>query len=178
VRDALLVIDVVNDFEHDDGYALLASFREHLPALERELGVARTRGIPVIFVNDSHGAWDWDVPAQIRHATASPATGELIARVAPRAGETYLRKPRYSAFNYTPLEPILGELAIERLLLVGAATEMCIVQTAIDARELGLKVTILADACAAVDEANAALALDYAERVVGARVERGSSADG
>ena len=37
------------------------------------------------------------------------------------------------------------------MLLAGAATEMCIVQTAIDAREIGLKVTILASACATVD---------------------------
>jgi nicotinamidase-related amidase len=174
VRDALLVIDVVNDFDHQDGRALLASFHERMPALERELDAARTRGIPVIFVNDSHGAWDWDVPAQIRRATASPRVGSLIARIAPWPGETFLRKPRYSAFDHTALDLILRELAVERLLLVGAATEMCIVQTAIDARELGLKVTILAAACATVDEGNAALALEYAERVVGARVERGS----
>jgi nicotinamidase/pyrazinamidase len=129
----------------------------------------------VIFVNDSHGAWDGDVPAQIRHAIGSPAGGGLVARVAPRVGEAYLRKPRYSAFDHTALEAILRELAAERLLLVGAATEMCIVQTAIDARDLELKVTILAQACASVDEGNAALALEYAERVVGARVERGNS---
>jgi nicotinamidase-related amidase len=49
---------------------------------------------------------------------------------------------------------------------------MCIVQTAIDARELGLKVSILAAACAAVDAKNAALALEYAERVVGAHIDR------
>ena len=58
------------------------------------------------------------------------------------------------------------------MLLAGAATEMCIVQTAIDARELGLKVTILASACATVDPEDEAVALEYAERVVGARVER------
>jgi nicotinamidase-related amidase len=63
------------------------------------------------------------------------------------------------------------ELGIERLLLADAATEMCIVQTAIDAKELGLRVTILADACASVDRRDAELALAYAERVVGAYIE-------
>lgn len=47
-----------------------------------------------------------------------------------------------------------------------------VVQTAIDARELGLKVTILADACASVDQGDAELALAYAERVVCAHVDR------
>jgi nicotinamidase-related amidase len=67
---------------------------------------------------------------------------------------------------------VLRELGVERVLLAGAAAEMCIVQTAIDARELGLKVTILAAACAAVDTDDADLALRYAERVVGAHIDR------
>ena len=83
----------------------------------------------------------------------------------------FLRKPRYSAFDHTPLAIMLDELEIERVLLAGAATEMCVVQTAIDARELGLKVTILASACASVDPEDEAIALAYAERVAGARVE-------
>lgn len=81
-------------------------------------------------------------------------------------------KPRYSAFDHTPLELVLRELEIERVLLAGAATEMCVIQTAIDAKEEGLKVTILADACSTTDERMETLALEYAERIVGALVER------
>jgi nicotinamidase-related amidase len=174
VRDALLVIDVISDFGHEDGEALLASFCTHHGALARELAAARERGIPVLYVNDSHGSWDWDVAAEIERATDATPGGALVASVAPLPGEVYLRKPRYSAFDHTALEIVVSELEIERLLLVGAATEMCIVQTAIDARELGLKVTILSAACSAVDADDAALALAYAERVVGARVQPGS----
>lgn len=47
-------------------------------------------------------------------------------------------------------------------------------QSAIDPRELGFKVTILAGACATTDEELEQLALEYAERVVGARVDRAS----
>jgi nicotinamidase-related amidase len=81
-------------------------------------------------------------------------------------------KPRYSAFDHTPLDLILRELEIERILLAGAATEMCVVQTAIDAKEEGLKVSILADACATTDERMERLAFEYAEKIVGAVVER------
>jgi nicotinamidase/pyrazinamidase len=173
VRDALLVIDVITDFSHPDGDALLASFRERQPALEAALDDARARGIPVIYVNDSDGSWDWDVPGWIgRTLEASPA-GTLQEGVAPRAGDAFIRKPRYSAFDHTPLEVILSDLETERVLLAGAATEMCIVQTAIDAREIGLKVTILASACATVDPEDEDVGLAYAERIVGARVVRG-----
>jgi nicotinamidase-related amidase len=144
-----------------------ASITRLAAALDR----ARAVHVPVIYVNDNHGEWGWDVAAEVRAACESPAAGPLVARVAPRPGDRYLRKPRYSAFDHTALELVVRELGIERMLLAGAATEMCIVQTAIDARELGLKVTILADACASVDRRDAELALAYAQRVVGAYVE-------
>ena len=51
---------------------------------------------------------------------------------------------------------------------------MCVVQTSIDAREEGFKVSILADACATTDERLEQLALEYAETIVGARVVRGA----
>jgi nicotinamidase-related amidase len=98
--------------------------------------------------------------------------GDLVAAVAPEPGDRFVVKPRYSAFDHTPLVLILRELEIERILLAGAATEMCVVQTAIDAKEEGLKVSILADACATTDERMERLAFEYAEKIVGAFVER------
>jgi nicotinamidase-related amidase len=81
-------------------------------------------------------------------------------------------RPRYSAFDHTPLDLILRELGIERLLLGGMSTEGCVAQTTIDARELGFKVTVLASACATIDEQVERVALEYLETVAGAFVER------
>jgi nicotinamidase-related amidase len=171
VKDALLLIDVVNTFEHEDGDALLTSFRERLPGFRTALARARAAEIPVVYVNDNAGRWDSDAPALLRAAVEGRG-GDAVAAVAPQDGDRFVLKPRYSAFDHTPLVIILRQLEIERLLLAGAATEACVVQTAIDARELGFKVSILADACATVDEEVERLAFEYAERVVGARVER------
>jgi nicotinamidase-related amidase len=44
------------------------------------------------------------------------------------------------------------------------------VQTAIDAREHGLKITIVADACATTDPELETVALRYAGQVVGAHI--------
>jgi nicotinamidase-related amidase len=95
-----------------------------------------------------------------------------VEAVAPREGDRFVVKPRYSAFDHTPLELILRELEVERILLAGAATEGCVVQTAIDGRELGFKITVLADACASPHERLEQVALTYLEEVVGAQVER------
>jgi nicotinamidase-related amidase len=69
-----------------------------------------------------------------------------------------------------PLVLLLRVLEVEPLVIAGAATERCVVQSAIDAREVGFKVTVLADACATADDEMETLALTYAERIVGAFV--------
>jgi nicotinamidase-related amidase len=169
VKDALLVVDVVTEFDHEDGDRLLASFRERLPAMRAALSTCRRRGTPVVYVNDNHGRWDGDVRKLVRDALAGPG-GEVVSALAPARGEPFLLKARYSAFDHTALELLLRELELERLLLVGGTTEGCIVQTGIDARELGFKVTIVAGACATIDERLERVALSYAEGVAGIHV--------
>jgi hypothetical protein len=48
LNDALLVVDVVSEFDHDDGDTLLASFRERLTPLRAAIDRAREIGKPVI----------------------------------------------------------------------------------------------------------------------------------
>jgi nicotinamidase-related amidase len=172
VKDALLLVDVLQTFDHEGGEALLAFFRERHDALVAAVRRARERGIPVVYANDNRGVWDGDVQRLVREAVDGTA-GELVEAIAPQPGDRFVVKPRYSAFDHTPLVLNLRELEIDRILLAGAATEMCVVQTAIDAKEEGFKVSILSGACAATDERLERLAFEYAEKIVGARVERG-----
>jgi nicotinamidase-related amidase len=171
VRDALLLVDVINAFDHEDGERLLASFRARHGAFVRALERARRDGVPVVYANDNVGVWDGDAPGLVRRAVDGPG-GDLVAAIAPREGDLFVIKPRYSAFDHTPLELLLRDLEVERLLLTGTATEMCVAQTAIAARERGFKVSVLVDACASVDERLEEISLDYLENVVGARLER------
>ena len=172
MKDAFLLVDVVNDFEHEDGERLLESFGSRHEGFAAALRRARERNLPVVYANDNFGVWDGDAPRLVRAALGGRG-GELVEAVAPREGETFVVKPRYSAFDHTPLELILRELEVERLLLAGMSTEGCVAQTTIDARELGFKVTVLASACATVDEQVERVALEYLEKVAGAFVERG-----
>jgi nicotinamidase-related amidase len=164
----------VNDFRHEDGDQLLASFRNRHGGLVAALEAARSAGIPVIYANDNEGVWDGDAPRQVRKAVEGRG-GELVAAIAPQEGDRFVVKPRYSAFDHTPLDIILRDLEVERILLAGAATEGCVVQTAVDAREQGFKVTVLADACATNDARLERIAFEYLEEVVGARLERAQS---
>ena len=171
MRDVLLIVDILDDFGHDDGDALLASLRERARYVEATLAAARRAGVPLVYANDHHGVWDGDRRRLVAMALDGPG-GALIEPLAPDADDRFVVKPRYSAFDLTPLELLLRELGAERVVLLGSTTEMCVAQTAIDARELGFKVTVLAKACATIDERIEQVALEYLEQVAGAFVER------
>jgi nicotinamidase-related amidase len=170
VRDALLLVDVLNDFEHEDGEKLLESFRSRHDGFVAALERARADGLTVVYANDTYGDWRGNGPALVQRALEGRG-GELVEAIAPGEDDCFVVKPRYSAFDHTPLELILREREVERLLLGGMSTEGCVAQTAIDGRELGFKVTVLANACATIDEGIEQVALEYLEQVVGAFVE-------
>ena len=165
------MVDVLDDFGHDDAEPLLASFEARGATMAIAIAAAREAGVPVIYVNDDRDRWDGDAPALAREA-ANGAGGDVVRQLLPRDGDHVLLKHRYSAFDHTALDLLLEARSIERVLVVGAATEGCVVQTALDAREHGLKATILADACATTDEDLEETALRYAREVGGIRVQR------
>lgn len=162
------MVDVLNHFEHEDGDHLLRSLRERHAGLVAAIDGARADGLPVVYVNDHLGEWTADRMFLLERARRGKGGG-LVAVLAPRPSEAVLVKARYSAFDHTALELLLRELKAERILLVGGATEGCIVQTGIDARELGFKVTIVTGACLTVDEELEETALRYAREIGGIR---------
>ena len=165
-------MDLLADFDHEDAAPLLASFRERGARMVDAIAGAREANkVPVVYVNDDRDRWDSDAPALAREAVDG-AGGDVVRLLLPQPGDSVLLKHRYSAFDHTALELLLASLRVERVLIIGTATEGCVVQTAIDAREHGLKATILADACATTDPTLEQIALRYAEDVGGIRVQR------
>jgi nicotinamidase-related amidase len=162
VGKALLLVDVIKDFEHEDGERLLASFRERHAGLVEVIARARAAGTPVVYANDSDGSWGPDTAALVRRAVDAKG-GELVSKIAPRPEDMLVLKRRYSAFDETPLASLLAEREIAQLAIAGTATEMCVFQTGTDALRLGFEASVHADACATVDEE---LALAYLERVL------------
>jgi nicotinamidase-related amidase len=169
--DTLLLVDVLSDFEHEDGERLRAVFLECLPALAALVERARDRATPIVYANDNAGDWSADSATLIRRARKGAGT-DAIEQILPRRTDPLILKPRYSAFDQTPIRILLQTLGTERILLAGTALEMCVAQTAIAAREQGFKVSVKIDACATLDQANAEIALAYLDRVVGVRLER------
>jgi nicotinamidase-related amidase len=159
------VLDVVTTFEHEDGDRLLESMKGSVPALVRALAHARGR-LVVVYVNDAAGDWDGNMPGHVARALVGKG-GEILHGVMPQSGDRVLFKPDYSAFDGTALGHLLDGLGVTRVVLAGAATEMCVAQTGIAARTRGCQVTVLRDACATIDPENERISLAYLEHVTG-----------
>ena len=168
MREALLLVDLFDDFEHEDGDALRASFLERLPALRELLEAGRAARLPVIYANDRHGHWHSDVRRFLTEMGA--VAGAPAAVLTPRHEDAFLFKDHYSAFDHTALDVLLTELDVERLIMAGMSLEGCVTQTAIDARERGLTITVVEPACARIDEHGARIASDYLRRIVGVSI--------
>ena len=78
VRDALLLVDVVNDFRHEDADAPLDLRTRHRMLLET-LETARGRDVPVVYANDNFGDWHGDASRLVNDAVERGRGGELVA---------------------------------------------------------------------------------------------------
>jgi nicotinamidase-related amidase len=156
-KAALLVVDMLNRYDHPDADKLKASVREVVPVIAGMIDRWRSAGATVIYVNDNHG--DWTVG---RHELTDWAMGgepSLVEPIAPPDDVPFLVKARHSAFYSTQLEYLLHQLEIEEIVLVGQVTEQCILYTALDAYIRHFRLTVPRDGVAHIhpDLADAAL---------------------
>ena len=185
-RTALLVIDMQRDFCALGGYADQAGMdvsrlRAPIPAIQALLDRARGLGMLVVHTREGHRPDLSDLPEPKRRraeATGAPigsvgplgrllVRGEfghdLIDELQPRAGEPVIDKPGYGAFAHTDLELILRRRGIERLILTGVTTEVCVSSTLRQAIDLGFDCLSVSDACASSDPQLHAAALAMIE---------------
>ena len=114
----------------------------------------------------------------VRHCTREGARGRGTSRaLAPGPDDYFVLKPKQSAFFATSLVPLLEYLKVDRLVLAGPATNLCVLFTAHDAHMHEYDLTVLSDCCAAGSDADHDWVLDQPRRFPGVRVCRGDEAD-
>jgi nicotinamidase-related amidase len=74
--------------------------------------------------------------------------GHLVEPIAPQEDALFVVKARHSIFYGTPLEYLLGERGIGRVVLAGQVTEQCVLYSALDAYIRRLSVVVPRDAVA------------------------------
>ena len=139
---ALLIVDIQNDYFAGGAYPLVAP-EVAAAAAARVLAVFRGSGEPVIHMQH---VWDAPEASFMRPGTRGVETHDSVA---PVAGETVLQKAEPNSFLGTGLADALDSLGVDRLVVAGMMTSMCIDSTVRAAAERGLEVQLVHDACAA-----------------------------
>jgi nicotinamidase-related amidase len=129
---ALLVIDMLNRYEHDDAEPLMGSVGEMLPGLRALIERAREEEVMTVYVNDNHGDWAAGRAELVQWATSGPHAA-LVEPIVPDEDLPFIVKARHSIFYQTQLEYMLRQHEIEQLVLAGQVTEQCILYSALDA---------------------------------------------
>jgi nicotinamidase-related amidase len=175
---ALVLIDVINDMEFEDGEEL---FENALPAakkLARLRRRAREAGVPVIYVNDNFGKWRSDFRQQLGHVLEDGVRGEPIARLLRPDDEDYfVLKAKHSGFYHTQLDLLLTYLQVRTVIIAGFTTDICVLFTASDAYLRDFDIIIPPDCSAAVTTDQHQRALEYMERVLHVRAVTSTEID-
>jgi nicotinamidase-related amidase len=160
---------MLNTYDHDDADRLTASVEEMLPAIAKLIDRARDQDVLTIYVNDNLGDWTPNAQETARLAMEG-ARPDLVEPVAPPDDALFIAKARHTVFYGTPLEYLLAQEDVDRVVLAGQVTEQCILYSALDAYVRHLRVAIPRDAVAHIDEDLARAALQMMERNMGAEI--------
>ncbi|EDY19046.1 isochorismatase hydrolase [Chthoniobacter flavus Ellin428] len=168
---ALLLIDVINDFDFPEGPKLL---RFALPAARRLVALkkrAHRAGVPAIYVNDNFGRWRSDFRKQVARCVDQKCPGSPIAKLLPPADDDYfVLKPKHSGFFSTSLDVLLSHLGARKLILTGFATDICVLFTADDAYMRDYQLSIPVDCSAAETAAAHRRACEHMKRFLKADI--------
>jgi nicotinamidase-related amidase len=150
---ALLMIDVINGFDFEGSEGLVEAARLAAPKILALRERAHAAGVPVIYVNDNFGQWRSDFRHTIAACSRPDQPGHGVTRLlVPGERDIFVLKPRHSAFYCTALEVLLARIKARTLVLVGFATNICVLFTANDAKMRGYSVVVPADCTASNSE--------------------------
>jgi biuret amidohydrolase len=175
---ALLVIDMQNGFLDPGASLEVPKGRDLIPCITLLIQACRETGAPVIFTEFVYSAavpclrgdpfGPEHLPANAgqptgfgRHSSnclVGPGAGEgvesarTIEALAPMAGELVVAAHAYDKFYGTPLDLALRCRGIDRLIVTGVTTDVCVNATIIAASTRNYRVIAISDGMAAVHE--------------------------
>ena len=173
---ALLLIDVINDFDFAEGEQLLKlamPVGKNIAALKKR---AKDAGIPAIYVNDNFGRWQSDFKKIVAHCRNSRGKS-FVEMLLPDDDDYFVLKPKHSGFYSTTLSLLLTHLTTKNVILTGIAGNNCVLFTANDAYMRDMKVFVPSDCVVSNTEEENLYALKQMETVLKADVTPGAEVD-
>jgi nicotinamidase-related amidase len=168
-KSALVVVDMLNSYEHDDAERLTKSVATIIEPVTELIARAEDEGVEIIYVNDNYGDWN-SSSEELAQRALEGARPDLVEPLLPPEGVDFVIKARHTIFYMTPLEYLLGQKEIDHLVLVGQVTEQCILYSALDAYVRHFQVTVPRDGVACIHDELADAAIEMMERNMDAEI--------
>ncbi|MEE4661472.1 MAG: isochorismatase family cysteine hydrolase [Halieaceae bacterium] len=172
-RSAVIVVDMQNDFCHEDGWLAgigvdVAPARAAIEPINALLPAMRALGMPVIWLNwgnrpdlanispalqhvyngdgASAGLGDKQGERQARVLERNSWSAQLVEELTVEPGDIRVDKHRMSGFWDTPLDAILRNLRVDTLFFCGVNADQCVLHTLADANFLGYDTVLVEQA--------------------------------
>lgn len=173
---ALLLIDVINDFDFPEGEQLLKlamPVGKNIAALKKR---AKAAGIPAIYVNDNFGRWQSDFRKIVAHCRNARGKS-FVEMLLPDDDDYFVLKPKHSGFYSTTLSLLLTHLTTKNVILTGIAGNNCVLFTANDAYMRDMKLFVPSDCVVSNTEEENLYALKQMETVLKADLTPAAEVD-
>jgi len=167
---ALIVIDVQNDFADPKGSLSVRGGASLIPRINSEIAMATSAGATVVATQDWHpettphfqkdggiwpvhcvgGTWGAELHPDLQIPDDAPRIRKGTGGEDGYSGFT-MRDPVSGEETSTGLDALLKERGIERVVIMGLATDYCVQASVLDAIRLGYRTAVLTDLCAPVN---------------------------
>lgn len=175
---ALLLIDVINDFEFPRGEELFAQALPMAPQIAKLKERTAAVGVPAIYINDNFGRWQSKFEEIVKHCVEEGVRGRpFVKQLIPGERDYFVLKPKHSGFYQTPLELLLKHLGTERLILTGVSTNSCVLFTANDAYMRDMELIVPHDCVAACNAQEHDFAMEQMKSMLKADVSASTEID-
>lgn len=180
MKSALILIDFINEIVHQDGklaakgYAQFIAKHNTFANVTDAITKARAKDMLIVHVRVGFS------PNYIEQPKASPLFGkahefavlqlgswstEFHQQIDVQVDDIIINKHRVNAFHATPLDLILRNNGVDKVLIAGVATDLAVSNASRDAHDRDYQVTILADCSAAASEEDHSAALLSLQKV-------------
>ncbi len=150
---ALIIIDMQNDFISEGAPIECPGGRDIVPNIQKLRTWANENDIPVFYTRETHREQKVDYGLELErsepeHCLEGTKGVVIISELTPEVHEFVIIKRRYSGYYLTDLEVMMREFNRNTLIITGAATNVCVYATALDAMQRDVRAIVVSDGVA------------------------------
>ncbi len=174
MANVVLVVDMLKGFM-EPGHNLYCGdgCRDIISNVRTLLEREKEQGSKILFVSDNHDPDDLEFqmfPVHCVKGTDETQVVPELAEYVESSGGNVLPKNRYSGFFGTNLADQLESMEVEKIIVCGVCTDICVLHTTADARNRDYQVEVPTDCVASFDGDAHQWALRHMERILGAKL--------